>query len=63
MLLEMEQAKSLSFLADFEDRAVSEYDILDKITEHLTNTVVPAKTTIDASFIKTPFREAQNHGD
>ena len=63
MLMEMEQAKNLSQLADFETKAVIEYQILDRITDLFSNTHVPGKSIVDASFIKTPFREAKNDDD
>jgi len=60
--MEMEKAKYLSELEmDFEQRSETEYEILDKITDVLTNTLVPEISIIDASFIKTPFREAKTN--
>jgi len=49
----MEHAKNLSRHANFEDKAAIEYDVLEHITDSMTNTHVPEQSILDASFIKT----------
>ena len=59
----MEHAKNLSRHANFEDKAAIEYDVLEHITDSMTNTHVPEQSILDASFIKTQFRETRVNND
>ena len=59
----MEHAKNLSRHANFLDKAAIEYDVLEHITDSMTNTLVPEQSILDASFIKTQFREARYNSD